>query len=161
MLDRRWKPVSSDSDIIVTSWNVQSLSTRDKKLKLLCKIIKSHRKLAVLRDTRNIFGIRSRLPKNLTQNVLHLICIKCKRGSNKICFTYKKEKYSLHSKWQLNHFCLRTFQHWPLDLDNIDCEHTLFVGYWNIAINKKKLYIRVYLHENNTHNRAFVKDKMI
>ena len=39
-------------------------------------------------------------------------------------------------------------------------EHTLYTGNWNISLSQQ-LDTQGYLHENNTHNRDFVKAKMI
>ena len=39
-------------------------------------------------------------------------------------------------------------------------EHTLYTGDWNISLSQQ-LDTQGYLHENNTHNRDFVKAKMI
>ena len=41
-----------------------------------------------------------------------------------------------------------------------DTEHTLHTGDWNVSLSQQ-LDTHGYLHENNTHNRDFVKAKMI
>ena len=39
-------------------------------------------------------------------------------------------------------------------------EHTIYTGDWNILLSQQ-MDTHGYLHENNTHNRDFVKAKMI
>merc|ERR1712059_53860 len=41
-----------------------------------------------------------------------------------------------------------------------DIQHTLYLGDWNISLSQQ-LDTQGYLHENNTHNRDFVKNKII
>ena len=77
---------------------------------------------------------------------------------NKYNFTYKGEKYA--ALYAPNEKNIKFFQTlFEAELDN-DTDHTLYAGDWNISIFQQ-MYTDGYLHENNTHNRDFVRIKMI
>ena len=45
-----------------------------------------------------------------------------------------------------------------MDMDSVDTDHTLYSGDWNISLSQQ-MDTDGYLHENNTHNRDFVKNR--
>ena len=78
----------------------------------------------------------------------------------KLNFTYKDEKYALAALYAPNNKDIPFFRAlFEMETDP-STEHTIYTGDWNISLSQQ-LDTHGYLHENNTHNRDFVKAKMI
>ena len=78
----------------------------------------------------------------------------------KLNLTYREEKYALAALYAPNTKYIPFFQA-LFEMETYPAtEHTLYTGDWNISLSQQ-LDTHCYLHKNNTHNRDFVKAKMI
>ena len=78
----------------------------------------------------------------------------------KLNFTYKDERYALSALYAPNNKDIPFFRA-LFEMETYpNTEHNIYTGDWNISLSQK-LDTHGYLHENNTHNRDYVKAKMI
>ena len=75
-------------------------------------------------------------------------------------FTYKEETWSIAALYAPNSKDLPFFHTLFEAENNLNVDHTLYAGDWNVSLSQQ-MDTHGYLHENNTQNRDLVRQKMI
>ena len=178
MLENTSLSKSPDGTIKITSWNINSLGNKSKRMKIHSNINKSSSNLFVLLDTRtfqqtesdhqkctphkmffNSYASNARGVTILVKDSCPITDIKSTiivpGNLTKFNFTYKCKKYALAAIYAPNEKNINYFQSlFEAELDT-NTDHTLYSGDWNISLSQQ-MDTDGYLHENNTHNRDFV-----